>query len=479
MSASDVISGVDPAAANLIEELINRIQAGATDVEAFIAAHPEYAKDLRRLLPAAQVLADLSHSAQAEASFPPAEVGAAFGELGDFRIVREIGRGGMGVVYEAEQLSLRRRVALKVLPFAAVLDPRQLQRFQLEAQAAACLHHTGIVPVHAVGSERGVHFYAMQYIDGRPLDAVIQDLRRQQRLQAGSGQDELVATSPPTTPYDGAALVPATAPTAETPRPVQAGLSTERSLSSGEYFQSVARLGIQAAEALDHAHQQGILHRDIKPANLLLDVRGQLWITDFGLARVQNETPLSMTGDLIGTLRYMSPEQALAKRVVVDHRTDIYSLGLTLYELLTLRPAFAGEDRQELLRQIAFEEPRSPRRLNRAIPAELETIVLKATEKNPAERYGTALELADDLRRFLDDKPVRARRPSWQQVAFKWCRRHRPVVWATAVVLLVVAVLGGGRAVVGPETGGSRGRGPRRVARSGRVAEGGEMGRGA
>src|SRR5262249_38286653 len=153
-------------------------------------------------------------------------------------------------------------------------------------------------------------------------------------------------------------------------------------------FRTVAELGIQAAEALDFAHEHGIIHRDIKPANLLLDAESRLWVTDFGLAQVQGDARMTMTGDLVGTLRYMSPEQALAKRVVVDHRTDVYSLGATLYELLTLAPVFGGTDRQELLRQIAFEEPRPLRRLKRTIPAELETIVLKALEKNPAERYG-------------------------------------------------------------------------------------------
>ena len=180
-----------------------------------------------------------------------------------------------------------------------------------------------------------------------------------------------------------------------------------------DYFRKVAELGVQAAEALDHAHQLGIVHRDIKPANLLLDGRGNLWVTDFGLAHMQHgEANLTVTGQALGTPRYMSPEQALAKRVPIDHRTDVYSLGATLYELLTLRPAFPSEDRQELLRQIAFEDPARPRRLERAIPAELEIIVLKAMEKRPQDRYATAQELADDLRRWLLDQPIRARRPS-------------------------------------------------------------------
>jgi tetratricopeptide (TPR) repeat protein len=204
----------------------------------------------------------------------------------------------------------------------------------------------------------------------------------------------------------------------------------------------VARWGVQAAEALDYAHQVGVVHRDVKPGNLLLEQRGRLWVTDFGLARIQSEASLTATGDLVGTLRYMSPEQALAKRVPIDHRTDVYSLGATLYELLTLRPPFPCSDRQELLRQIAFDESLPPRRLERAVPAELETIVLKALEKNPADRYGTAQELADDLERWLKDEPIRARRPSVVQRLRRWSRRHKPVVAGLAAGLLTLLVVG-------------------------------------
>jgi serine/threonine protein kinase len=216
----------------------------------------------------------------------------------------------------------------------------------------------------------------------------------------------------------------------------KAEASTESLGRGKEYFRTVARLGAQAAEALDHAHQAGIVHRDVKPANLMLDSTGRLWVTDFGLAQLQAEANLTttgdgnltMSGDLLGTLRYMSPEQALAQRVVVDHRTDIYSLGATLYELLTLRPLVSGEDRQQILHAIAFDEPTAPRRIDRSIPAELETVVLKALAKNPAERYATAQEMANDLHRFLRNQPIQARRPSLAQRARKWARRHRPLV---------------------------------------------------
>jgi hypothetical protein len=326
------------------------------------------------------------------------------------------------------------------------LDPRQLQRFKNEARAAAHLHHSNIVPIYSVGCERGVHFYAMQYIDGQSLSEVIRELRELAgRGAAGAPENQ------PTGPYipsSSSARVSRSETTSG--RETQAGTAATTPRMAGTtlpsaggptFFQTVARFGLQAAEALEHAHQLGVIHRDIKPANLLLDVNGHLWVTDFGLAQFQSDVALTTTGDLVGTLRYMSPEQALARRGVVDHRTDIYSLGATLYELLTLEPAFAGGDRQELLRQISEDEPRPPRRQNRSIPLDLETIVLKAMAKRAEDRYLTAQELADDLRRFLDQKPIRARRPApWERMA-KWSRRHRGLV-ASAIGLLIVLLMG-------------------------------------
>jgi eukaryotic-like serine/threonine-protein kinase len=315
------------------------------------------------------------------------------------------------------------------------LDPRQLQRFKNEARAAAHLHHSNIVPIYSVGCERGVHFYAMQFIDGQSLSAVIDELRQLVGHRAGAGAPE----NQPTGPYFPSPGEPEGAPVSTTTTPRMAG-TTLPSTSGPAFFRTVARFGLQAAEALEHAHQLGVVHRDIKPGNLLLDTSGQLWVTDFGLAQFQSDAALTLTGDLVGTLRYMSPEQALARRGLVDHRTDLYSLGATLYELLTLEPAFGGYDRQELLRQIAFDEPRPPRRQNRATPFDLETIVLKAMAKRVEDRYATAQELADDLRRFLDQKPIRARRPAPWERAAKWARRHRAVVGSALALLLLLLV---------------------------------------
>jgi serine/threonine protein kinase/tetratricopeptide (TPR) repeat protein len=428
------VTGSDSHLVQVLDGYLAALQSGtAPDKEELLAQYPELAEDLEACL------ASLDFIRQAAVKPAVGEPGLEDADspnrvLGDYRIVREVGRGGMGIVYEAEQVSLARRVALKVLPFAATLDPKQLQRFKNEAQAAAQLHHTNIVPVYGVGCERGVHYYAMQFIEGETLAEVIHQLRLGER-----GCLRTPASPVASAPGDLGALTQPRSPAERPTSPVTA-LYTERAINSSAFFRTVANLGVQAAEAVEHAHQLGVVHRDIKPANLLVDVRGNLWITDFGLAQFQSNAGLTLSGDIVGTLRYMSPEQALAKRSLIDHRTDIYSLGVTLYELLTLEPAFAGRDREELLRQITFEEPRSARRLNQAIPTELETIVGKAIEKNPAERYATAQELADDLRRFLEDKPILAKRPTLVHRARKWARRHRPLVAAAAAVVAVVTL---------------------------------------
>lgn len=429
-----------------VEELTRSIEAGQRiDVEAFTALYPQHEAPLRKLLPAIEALARLAHSGGSVLSPDPlGESIDEMGRLGDYRILREVGRGGMGVVYEAEQISLSRRVALKILPFAAVLDPRHLQRFKNEAMAAAHLDHPNIVEVYGIGCERSIHFYAMRFIEGVTLADVVETKRRS-RARNVEGRNLSVELCPNDecrtevfSHSSDSSLCTSHAPLAAETSPVlQAALSTVNSITPKERYRRIAEIGIQAAEALDHAHQMGIVHRDIKPSNLMLDERGKLWVADFGLARSTGEASMTMTGDLVGTLRYMSPEQALAKRITVDHRTDIYSLGATLYELLALRAAFPSNDREETLRQIAFEEPTAPRKLDKSIPEELEAIVLKAMEKNPVERYATARALTDDLRRWLEHKPIEAKAPGLVLKARKWTRRHRSVAWGTGATLAI------------------------------------------
>ena len=383
----------DATLADALERYREHCQQGdPPDPDAFVGGYPAIAEELHHCLDALALL-------YADRPAVPSQV------VGDYRILRELGRGGMGVVYEAEQLSLGRRVALKMLPFAGVLSPRQLQRFRNEALAAAHLDHPNIVSVYSVGSDRGLHHYAMQLVEGLSVAELIGQLR---------DSDDF---SPP----------------------VRA-VTKDGSVESRAYCDAVARLGSQAARGLQHAHDEGVVHRDIKPGNLLVDASAHLHITDFGLASFRSEPGLTMTGDLLGTVRYMSPEQALALHARIDHRTDIYSLGVTLYELLTLEPAFKGTDPHTLIEAIAERDPVLPHSLNPAIPTELETVVLKAMAKQPGERYSNAAELADDLERFLEDRPVLARRPSLIKCTTKWMHRHRGLVWSAAGALLLAFV---------------------------------------
>ena len=416
----------------LAEDFLERHRCGESPaVSDYARQHARFADEIRDVFPALLVMEDLRPDPPLAAKAPPLR-------LGDFQIVREIGRGGMGVVYEAQQLSLGRRVALKVLPGGALPEPVRLRRFQNEAAAAAQLEHPNIVDVYGVGSDQNQHFYAMRYIEGRTLAEVIESLRQREAADAAArsvrstreAAQEITGPSPPD------AKPPESRPVATPPLPTAGAMPPDR-----EDIRFAARLGVQVADALDHAHQQGIVHRDVKPSNLIVDAREQVHICDFGLARIGTDAVLTATGDMLGTLRYASPEQALGQRRSVDHRTDIYSLGATLYELITLQPAHRGTEREELLRFLATGEPVPPRRINRRVPADLETIVLKAMSREPAERYASAADLAGDLRRFMEDKPICARRPSLTDRASKWLRRHRLV--SLSVGLLLAAAVAG------------------------------------
>lgn len=410
-----------------MDEIHERLMEGQSiDLEPYIEQFPEHADELRKYATTMMAVMEFGGhpSDQQDGDKTNAPVHR---RVGEFTIVGELGRGGMGIVYEALQGTLGRRVALKILPYAAFVDEVKLKRFQNEARAAASLHHPNIVPIHSVGSDKGVHFYAMQLISGPSVADLLQQLRAEKKT-----------ASRPERPKDQDASVAAEA---DTHQDVQAAISTLHSDSRRDFVRTTMEWTRQAAEGLAHAHENGVLHRDIKPANLLIDQQNNVWITDFGLARLESDASITATGDLIGTVRYMPPEVVSGKRVLVDHRADIYSLGLTMYEMLTLSAAFPGDDREHLIRQIMHEDPVPLRRLDSSIPPELEIVFLKATEKQPQDRYGSAQEFADDLQRILDDRPILARPPSLVARALKWAARHRAAVISTGVAAFFAMVV--------------------------------------
>lgn len=435
----------------VIDEYFDQLSQGEDpDLADYVRRYPQIAETILHGLPALQLI-----GAESGGWSDCDDRGKRVRQLGDYRILHEVGRGGMGIVYKAEQKSLGRIVALKILPFAAVLDQRQINRFKNEANAAAMLHHTNVVPVFGIGCERGIYYYAMQYIEGQTITEVIRDLRRIMRRDEDSLGDN--GTSSGTIvdshvqggkPDDSQSIKLVTKGCLGCPsinsdsiddRQGPSWTSGEGSARSADFYRNIAALGIDVAKALECAHDEGIIHRDIKPSNLIVDAQGKIWVTDFGLARVEAAEGMTFTGDVLGTLRYMSPEQVLA-RPGIDHRADIYSLGVTLFELLTLEPAVGSSNREEMIQQILNGQPRSLRRINRKIPRELETIVLKAMEREPQQRYETAGDLAEDLRRFVENLPIKAKRPSLVEKIIKWSRRHSDLSWASAIFLLCALI---------------------------------------
>jgi serine/threonine protein kinase/Flp pilus assembly protein TadD len=455
----------------LADEFLARYRRGERPaISEYTSKYPDLAKDIGELFPAL-VLMEEAGPRDADRSTPVR--GNAPARVGDYRILREIGRGGMGIVYEAEHEALGRHIALKVLPTHTLLDSRHLERFRREARAAARLHHTNIVPVFAVGEQDGLQFYVMQFIHGLGLDEVLSELRRQreahqktpvpayatgsapqiaeslttgrfaipdERMRAEETELKLTrgeisapssdARQPSPVPLSPGAVADCEGRRSSTSLPGQEACSTLSDTRSA-YWHSVARIGVQVADALAYAHGQGVLHRDIKPSNLLLDTHGTVWVTDFGLAKASDSDDLTHTGDIVGTLRYLAPERLYGRS---DVRGDIYSLGATLYELLTLRPVFDESDRSHLMQRLERVEPARPRAVDPSIPRDLETVVLKAITKDPADRYQLAAELAGDLRQFLEDKPIRARRTTWREHAWRWMRRNPG--WAATLVML-------------------------------------------
>jgi tetratricopeptide (TPR) repeat protein/tRNA A-37 threonylcarbamoyl transferase component Bud32 len=311
--------------------------------------------------------------------------------MGDFRIIRMIGKGGMATVYEAEQISLKRRVALKVLPGHLSLHDEAVKRFRREAEAGGRQSHPGIVAIFAVGEHDGSHYIAEELIEGETsLADLLEEYRQEKTLPLG-------------------------------------------------YYQRGAQIILEVAEALQHAHEAGVIHRDVKPSNVLITPDGRPKVSDFGLAKVEDALALSRTGEFIGTPFYMSPEQAMSRRIGIDHRTDIYSLGVSLYELLTLKRPFEGKTSKEVLKKIIFFEAKNPNKLNARVPRDLSTICMKAMEKNPLKRYQTMAELKEDLNRYLHGEVILARPAGAAARTGKWIRRH-PAAASVAGVLIVSAL---------------------------------------
>jgi serine/threonine protein kinase len=440
----DSDQGDDPRVLALVKEYQAEWEKGRRpDRAAYLARHPELAAVIGIYLDSI----DMLHSGGQGLSGTQCrgirlDTGLARGDrLGEFVLLREIGRGGMGVVYEAFQPSLNRRVAVKVLPAVFAADRKRLQRFTVEAQAAAAVAHPHIVTVYAIGEDRGIHYYAMRMVDGLPLDILAAGA-----TTATHHLGETCSYSPSAEKVEPGSTTTDFAMSLRRPDSMVGSLIELSRTDRQAYHKEVARLGSQVARALDHAHQCGVVHRDIKPANLLLDKDRHIWVTDFGLAQLADGPAVTRTGGAVGTLRYMSPEQAAGQRHKLDHRTDVYSLAATIYELAAGRAVFPAEEPAVLVRQIVHDEPTPPSAVDAAFPNDLETVLLKALQKEPQDRYATASELADDLDRFLTGQPVLARRPSVWDRAKRWVGRH-PATVAAALFSLVAVALASGIAI--------------------------------
>ncbi len=432
-------ASLDDVLADYMQRLDRRERVDRTEL---LAAHPELADELNEFFQTADLVEQITSGTGAQTAARPDQPPPR--RLGDYELHQEIARGGMGVVFKARQVSLNRPVALKVLNASLGLTPQAVTRFRLEAETAARLHHTNIVPIYSTGTEAGVYYYAMELILGPSLDSVLRQLRNAAVPAASPANspplpEPLPAWVSQTLAYQPDS--PAARPSAGSTT-MPSGASSSTLGAGGDYFDTVARMIADVADALDYAHKQGVIHRDMKPSNLLLSPEGRLSIADFGLARMLEQPGMTMTGEFVGTPAYMSPEQITAGRVPVNHRTDVYSLGATLYELLTLQRPFPGERRDQVLAQILQKEPPRPRRVNKKIPHDLETICLKAMDKDPDRRYQTAGQMADDLRRYVNRFAIKARRAGPVERLRKWARRQ-PGLAAGLMVALFAGVIAG------------------------------------
>lgn len=450
--SEDSSAARDPLEA-LAAEFAERLRVGdRVSVEHYASQHPHLAEQIRDLFPTIVVMEEMNAKRRAESG----QKSGMPERLGDYRILSEIARGGMGIVYEAEQVSLGRRVAVKVLPPHALRRTTDVLRFEREAQTAASLHHSNIVPVFGVGQENGQRYIVMQLIRGVGLDEILSEIKRVVVDGAAGFEASDPASRLSTAKRSAAGLLESdlklsstiadvNAETVETPLPATLSppvavaplLTINRSMGA-EYFRNVARVGLQVAEAIQYAHQHDTLHRDIKPGNLILDEAGRVWIADFGLAKALHDEEVTGSDDIVGTMAYVAPERFQGK---TTKSSDIYSLGVTLYEMLALQKAFSGQDRIAVMRQVTHDGLSSTRKVNKSVPRDLDTIVLKAAARDPRDRYPSAAALASDLEAFLEDRPIKARALRPLEKSVRWCRRNRAMTALLVLLALSVGLL--------------------------------------
>ncbi len=429
----------------VVEQFTQRLRSGEQpSIEKVVAQHPELHREIHELLSSVAMIEELKQQSDASSGSQPLghRDPISVERLGDYRITRELGRGGMGVVLEAIHESLGRRVAIKVLHARLVSDQKYLERFRREAQAAATLHHTNIVSVFGVGQSDGYHYYVMEFVNGCGLNQIIQRIARTRQFSAKTLLDRTRRDGSPTIfsqrgdqTAENQELLLQQELDASAHQPISDEVMAHVPAGDDRWSWAAELIG-QIADALDYAHEQGKLHRDIKPSNLLLDRNGQIWLTDFGLVKNVEHQALTKTGDIIGTPQYMAPESFAGR---YDRRSESYCLGLTLYELITLRPAFGDGPTPDLIRRVTSTRPLPPQRINPRIPRDLDTIIQKAIERDADKRYQSAGQLADDLRAFVENRPIAARRLSAPEKLWRWTRRN-PWAAVSAVLIALVAI---------------------------------------
>ena len=421
----------------IAESFAQAIRNGdAPSVDAIVEQHSDPTGELKALLQSIEMIESLKQTESAADETFTSEFTEDLKRLDDYEIVGEIGRGGMGVVFEAIHESLGRRVAIKVFSASALGDDRLLQRFQQEAQAAARLRHSHIVPVYGVGRSDRFHYYVMDLVDGMSVRQWLREIGGQVDAAVSTIDESMTSgTMELHTAETHSRLSGSTITGREGPRVIR-NLSNQPGHPS--YFRCVAEKIADVCDGLDYAHQQGTLHRDIKPANLLFDLDGAIWITDFGLAKLDEASDFTRTGDIVGTPQYMPPESFEGR---YDERSEVYAVGLTLYELLSLRPAISATSQAEAIRMAMSGVSSSPRKHSPSLPKDLETITMKALAHEPDRRYQSTRRLRDDLQRFLANRPIAARRVSFLQRAARWSRREPLAASLTAAVFLSLVAL--------------------------------------